>query len=382
MRLIPKAKPIQSHEKRIFGLDLMRAVAILLVVIHHGFNVLSFPFIPLPDGVDIFFVLSGFLIGRIIIKCIERKGCFLIQDLKLFLLRRWFRTLPALWFTLMINLAITFALTLQSHSVRETIKQMFLKDRLWEYFLFLQNLSHGLSTGFFSESWSLSVEEWFYLLMPGCIFILLQFKIKTRKAVLASILIMIVAPGFARYFYSDIHGKGTWLVIRMVVIMRLDSIGFGVLLAYTNCYKNDLWNWLASSRTLLISGTFFFYLSCLILKHGFIFLVSVNQTNFIFYPLTGFFIMTALPALSRQKGGNGLNRIVTFISKISYSMYLINFSIIVQLIRVCSVNKTSQTEKVMLYLLYWFLTISLSACMYRFVEQPFMKMRDKYFAEH
>ncbi len=65
-----------NYEKRTYGLDLFRAVAITLVVFGHGLSISgdlfqSFPTIPMIDGVDLFFVLSGFLIGSILIKTIE-----------------------------------------------------------------------------------------------------------------------------------------------------------------------------------------------------------------------------------------------------------------------------------------------------------------------
>lgn len=76
-------------KKRILGLDLMRAVAIILVLFHHGFTLFEFPFIPIPDGVDIFFVLSGFLIGGILIKTIVKQKGLSLADLKVFWFRRF-----------------------------------------------------------------------------------------------------------------------------------------------------------------------------------------------------------------------------------------------------------------------------------------------------
>src|SRR3954452_6127505 len=85
--------------KRVYGLDILRAMAILLVVFGHsavyfGYDAYHWP--RLGDGVSLFFVLSGYLIGRILFKTIE-KG-FDFKDLVGFWFRRWMRTLPVYFF--------------------------------------------------------------------------------------------------------------------------------------------------------------------------------------------------------------------------------------------------------------------------------------------
>ena len=71
-------KNSHNYSQRIFGLDIFRAVAILLVVLGHGKFLLNgtilegFPYIKIIDGVDLFFVLSGFLIGNILLKLINK----------------------------------------------------------------------------------------------------------------------------------------------------------------------------------------------------------------------------------------------------------------------------------------------------------------------
>ena len=68
-----------ENKPRVYGLDIFRAIAILIVVKEHGRIVSGdlfelIPSIPLIDGVELFFVLSGFLIGSILIKIIEREN--------------------------------------------------------------------------------------------------------------------------------------------------------------------------------------------------------------------------------------------------------------------------------------------------------------------
>ena len=100
---------IELNPERIYGLDILRAFAILFVVAGHGEVLLPrqlksindfFVF----DGVSIFFVLSGFLIGGILIKILE-KNQITINLLFEFWIRRWFRTLPN-YFLILITLGI------------------------------------------------------------------------------------------------------------------------------------------------------------------------------------------------------------------------------------------------------------------------------------
>jgi peptidoglycan/LPS O-acetylase OafA/YrhL len=138
-----------DYENRVFGLDLMRALAIIFVVMGHGSMLekanTNFPWIPLIDGVELFFVLSGFLIGGILLKIFQSKDSFGLKTIGNFWVRRWFRTLPNYYLILIINIIVVyFGILKQDYSAIN-----------WKFFLFLQNFS-GSFTGFFWESWSLS----------------------------------------------------------------------------------------------------------------------------------------------------------------------------------------------------------------------------------
>jgi peptidoglycan/LPS O-acetylase OafA/YrhL len=372
--------PLQK--KRILGLDLMRAVAIIMVIFHHGFSLFDFPFIPIPDGVDIFFVLSGFLIGGILIKTMEKQKGFAWTDLKIFWFRRWFRTLPAFWFTLLLNLTLYFFLNLQNLSIKDTFKLMFLKEKLWQYFFFFQNLTSNMISRFFPETWSLSVEEWFYLSLPIILLFSLKSSLKPYKAILLSIIIIITLPTLARYFFSDIHLKWNWLSTRMVVVMRLDGIGLGVLMAFIKYYKPIFWDKLASLKLLIYLGIFIFYASFYIIHENYYYFNSYTITNLTFYTFTSVGVMITIPPLSKMTSNDSVfDRAITFTSLISYSMYLINGTFILTIIQQFLPANISELGKFSSYIFFWIITFFVSNLMYKYIEQPFMRLRDKHFMD-
>ncbi|MFM2201235.1 MAG: hypothetical protein RL040_435, partial [Bacteroidota bacterium] len=147
---------LANTSSRVIGLDILRSIAILTVVLEHGEYLLPKRFHSIYgrinfihiDGVSIFFVLSGFLIGGILIKTIHKTD-FTKQDLLQFWIRRWFRTLPNYLLILLIVLAARLLIFRDFGEFNYT------------YFIFLQN-AFSAHPAFFAEAWSLSVEEWFY----------------------------------------------------------------------------------------------------------------------------------------------------------------------------------------------------------------------------
>jgi peptidoglycan/LPS O-acetylase OafA/YrhL len=128
--------------QRNFGLDLARALAITMVFLSHGITLLA----PLGVGVDLFFLLSGFLIGRIYLRGNAEPHAFRLWG---FWQARWFRTLPPYLAALALYAAA----------------QPFFHNNAVhpDYLLFLQNY---LGMDGFGPSWSLAVEEHFYLALP------------------------------------------------------------------------------------------------------------------------------------------------------------------------------------------------------------------------
>jgi peptidoglycan/LPS O-acetylase OafA/YrhL len=365
---------IDFDRNRVYGLDILRALAVLFVVLGHGSKLL-FPTINkviyylLFDGVAIFFVLSGFLIGGILIKVLEKEKAS-HKALFNFWIRRWFRTVPNYFLVLFILMLLSYL-----------FNGGFTFSAGYEYFLFAQNLftPHPI---WFPEAWSLSVEEWFYLLIPIIVFSLVGMcKVVTSKAVLwTSILILILMTSIRiyRYIQTPVDNFDDWdLVFRRQVLTRLDSLMFGVIGAYIYFYHKKAW--LKYKNSLFILGVFLFLLIKYMERYN---INGLGLYTCVFsFSLTSFATLILLPFLTELKSGNGMvYKLMTYISLISYSMYLLHFSVIQKWI-IVNMDFTQLPVYVGIatkYLLYWIITILSSILLFKYFETPVMKLRERF----
>jgi peptidoglycan/LPS O-acetylase OafA/YrhL len=210
--------------KHVYGLDLLRAVAIALVVVQHAglFFYLCYgsPRVWTKTGdigVTLFFALSGYLIGGILIDQGKEMGDF--RTASRFWMRRALRTLPNYFLFIGVNVGFWYVF----QQARGYPSPWPLLPR---YFLFLQNFA-ATQAWFFPESWSLSVEEWFYVLFPlflylGLRFLGLPFGRLYWVLTLAMIALPVVLRGLV--LTPEDWRKG----ITKVVIYRPDSIAVGL----------------------------------------------------------------------------------------------------------------------------------------------------------
>lgn len=365
---------LNINSNRVYGLDILRALAIFFVVVAHAHSFLpaglkQFSMALQYDGVAIFFVLSGFLIGGILIKLLEKERAS-FKVLLNFWIRRWFRTLPA-YFLVLTILSILYLNFTNYYSFTE----------IKSYYLFTQNL-FSPHPQFFPEAWSLSVEEWFYILIPICIFSLSKFLGCTvRQSVLYTalgVIIIITAYRIVKFNSIETFDANTLKDhFRKQVFTRLDSIMYGLIGAFLAHFHKT--KWLKHKVILLTVGIAIFIFDKY--HHSFFNLMPVYNyvLSFSVISLATLFL---LPFLSDLKKGEGIfHNAATYISLISYSMYLLNLSVHTLVDKISLYGMTGAQPAVFQlvnYFLFWALTILSSLIMYKYFELPFMNLRDRF----
>lgn len=222
-------RPSRAHGGRNFGLDIARAVAITATVISHLLLELAAPYPILSTalvflgqaGVELFFSLSGFLIGGLLIDLAR-------QDLQprtvlRFLFRRWMRTLP-LYFATLAWATWSF------------------DQGNWHAWFFLQNF-FPREVNALPVAWSLVLEEYFYFFFPLSMLALSAVVGAGTRVVMATALALIVLCTACRFLnaYGSL-GLG-WDFVHINPFFRMDCAAYGVLASY-----------LSRSRTATVAG--------------------------------------------------------------------------------------------------------------------------------
>jgi len=343
-------------------LDGLRGISILLVFVHHLYHPL------LPGGflgVDIFFVLSGFLITSLLVQEWNREGSISLKD---FYIRRVLRLMPALFFLILITggFALIF---LDKRRIAETYQGIWLtlsyaSNWLYAFSYFSANNPLGIT-------WSLAIEEQFYLTWPLLLSLAFRYKLERRRILYILALIIAMIP-----LYRKI------LIENSASIMRLyyasDTRADGLLIG---CFVGLLssWNLLPHHKGFkiymkslaAIAVIFLGYMvgtsswgDLILYQYGGYTLVALS-IGLILIVLIVWPPKTALSVLRFAP--------LVWIGRISYGLYLWHWPVLTFIYQKKNVP-ASVAQLVMVVVL----SLLLPAVSYYFVENPFLRLKKRF----
>ena len=357
---------IDIDRKRIFGIDFLRAFAIFCVVQGHAERILfdtpldRFTDMPVPHGVDIFFVISGFLIGRSFINHLERHDNHISRSKTLtFYARTALRILPNYLFILMV-----YYLLVNQHIISGDTHAF----PLWRFATFTQNLFTPF-WGFYWESYSLPVQWWFYIFFPLLLTLLCLFAKPKRFIPWLCLFFILASIAFRLSVADQVHDRFGWDIwIRKTVASRTDNIYIGVLAAWVMHYYPKLWERYAVP-------CFFVGIAIFAATRIFPRTPGTFYYDALYLSISAFAIALWFPLLSKWKTQRTrLGGFVTRFSVLSYAMFLTNLLLL-------QILETSFPQFLSRYMIayptYWLLVFIAAYLLYILVEKPFAQLRDK-----
>lgn len=338
------------------------------------------------DGVTIFFVLSGFLVGYRLIEVFSERASN--SSLSSFFISRWSKTLPGYYVILLL------LLLLRPDYINEN------DIPIEKYLFFIQNFNENHPL-FFEEAWSLSVEEWFYLLVPLLLAILIKiFKCSVKASFLIICIVVICMSHIGRFSISqDVDSVNFFEFVRAIrgrVISRMDAPVFGAIVAYYYYYFPKYFEenrfkmlkiWGVFVAILLMTNIYVF--TTIDLMSG---VVHEQRVLWVSFGLFYFDIAQACAALCipflffvRVKWRFAKD-IVTYVSKVSYSIYLTHSGLVIGVFLPFIGNYIFGDiyfgdHKLLLLFAYITLVMVSSLLLYYLVEMPFHRMKTRWISK-
>lgn len=340
-------------------IDSLRAVAVFMTMLAH-FAPVEIPY--LWYGVPIFFTISGFLITTILLNTtINKPSIPTTSIVSNFIIRRALRLFP-----------IYFLFLLFFWFAKKYFNLYLWKDEFTPYFFtytpnfLIYQIGHG-QAGCFSHLWTLGVEEQFYLVWPWLILIV--------PALYHLPLILGLMAFSIIYRFLDYNNP----TVGLLPYTNLHTLGVGALLAHLYVVGDESINWLKSNRHLIFTLTSIILFSVLFFFQ--------NYSRFWYFireiSLCSWTFAIVLVSIFGWKGVVGYftrNKFVRYLGTISYGIYL--FHMPVPFVYRALVNRYPQIELPMSPILFMFfclsVTIVLAAISYRFIERPFLQLKEKF----
>lgn len=364
-------KPSYPPQPYYPALDGLRGLAILLVVFYHNFGFINYFFFGWL-GVDLFFVLSGYLITDILMRARERK-----QGLFHFYIRRILRIFPLYYLTLLLFLVI-----LPGFTIFQPPLQYYTNNQAWLW-AYLQNwlfiIKPSGDIHILHHLWSLAVEEQFYILWPLTIFI-----IRKPKYLLAFIIILLITVLVLRCLvwinkYEDLA------YFNLYTFSRIDGICIGCMVALLQKINS---HFLTSYRSLLV----FIFAG---LNFLFYFINSYYQFSFPYLALIGYTTLAMLFGLLVYESVKNENKVINsifnwrllkFFGKISYGFYIFHWPVYVLLSpfalkwiqQLMPASPFTSAHQIFSAVICTGAALLLSIISYQFFEIHFLKLKNRF----
>ena len=372
------SNPIRTEQK-FYGLDNLRAIAIIFVLLFHYNRWVEHPaWFPKAfqfgwTGVDLFFVLSGFLISSQLFAQIKKEGTFSMKE---FYIKRFFRILPIYFFVLTFYFLVPFF-------SNDFGKGQVLAP-LWKFLTFTLNLgtdyAHARS---FGMVWSLCVEEHFYLLLPVTLLLLLKTGWFRRASLL---MLILFAAGFlirlllwykvAPFQNTGVAFKYLWVeTIYLPTYCRLDGLLVGVAIAALYNYLPALFSSFSKfANGMIVSGI------VIMISAYFLFGNNYNFSRTLFgFPVVsiGFGCMVLGAIMPQSFLYHWKSAVMTKMAELSYALYLIHMIVIL-----CTQTYFAKLglpkDSSLVFVLSMIFCIALALLLHYSIEKPFMKMRKRF----
>lgn len=353
---------VKPATNRVFGLDLMRSLAMLSVILAHSGMEALFGLRHGIVAVESFFVMSGFLIGEMLIR--DFRGGFDLTELKNFWVKRWFRTLPLYYSVLILKFIFI------DHSIGANIIY---------YFLFLQNNFYGIN--FLTVSWTLVLEEWFYIIMPLLIYLFFRKGIN-GKQFFAFVITFVVLSNIARLAWVLYTDRPYGAIVGNFPF-RLDSFLIGVGLAAVKIFQPSAY------RTMGKGG--FFLFACIALgvllwffrndNGGYLGEQDLLWVRTVWFSLISVAIALLIPFICESPvvlwiaNIRWANFMFTWISFLSYPIYLVHLDIFRLVDKLVPASITWHPAASIGFRMVFILILSI--VLYKCVHEPFIALRTK-----
>ncbi|HEV2299518.1 MAG TPA: acyltransferase [Candidatus Acidoferrales bacterium] len=355
---------------RIKRLDVLRAIAVLFVLFLHA----DLPFFRRMGwtGVDLFFVLSGFLISGLLFSEYKKRGSI---SFKRFFIRRGLKIYPSFYLMIAMTVGVELALKLPL-TVGDCIREVF----------FVQNYSFGI----WAHTWSLAIEEHFYIVLPMLLLFLTRISRDRTNPfraipwvfgfVAAACLVLRAAT-----IYLNPTPQFRWEMVANPTHERIDSLFFGVLLSYLQHFHTGfIEDLLARTRNRIVAGLLIPALlwTCFFLPHENHFLLTFGLT--FLYLGFGLLLILNLQVRDIFRGrlarsfsllGTGL----AYIGMYSYSIYLWHLPFVSWAPGVLRRLFDIRMNHLEFTLVFIFGGIVFGIAMSKLIEYPVLRVRDRIF---